>query len=334
MDFLIFLGTCRIINRPKTTKNAEIRHKKTMNWFYIALISPIAHSFVNHLDKYLLSKYLKGGSVGTLVLFSALFSVLALPVILVIQPEAISSVSFYQGFLLCLNGAFLVTAIICYLYALETDEATYVAPLFQLIPVFSLILGYVFLGEVLTISQLLAMCIIVAGGVLISLEFGTGKINLRSKTLGLMLLASGLYAINLILFKMIAGEQGFVNSLFWDLLGKVIFGIILYFTVGSYRKQFNNLIKSNSAKVFGLNGFNEILALIGEVAIIYAALFAPVALVQSVSSTQPLFVFIVGIILTLYFPKIAQENINRRILIQKIAATVVIVIGAAMLNFV
>ena len=53
-----------------------------MNWLFIALLPPILYAFTNHLDKFLLSKYFKGGHVGTLVLFSSLFCVFALPVII------------------------------------------------------------------------------------------------------------------------------------------------------------------------------------------------------------------------------------------------------------
>lgn len=303
-----------------------------MSWFYVALITPIVHAFVNHIDKYLLSKYLKGGSVGTLVLFSSLFSVIVLPFVVLYQPAVLSSVSIWQALLLISNGAILVVAILCYLYALESDEASYIAPLFQLIPVFSLLLGYFFLGEVVSLLQFIAILIIILGGVLISLEFGSHKITIRKKAVFLMVGSSILYAVNLVVFKLVAGEQGFVTSLFWDLLGKVLFGIVLFICVQQYRKDFLNLIQHNSGAVMTLNGFNEVLALLGEASLIYAALLAPVAIVQSVSSTQPFFVFLIGLMLTIYFPKFSRETLNKNEIIQKGIATVIIVFGAILLN--
>lgn len=303
-----------------------------MNWFYIALINPVAHALVNHIDKFLLSKYLKGGSVGTLVLFSSLFSIFALPVLWLIDPGVLASVSVSQGFWLSLNGAFLVVAIICYLYALESDEASYVAPLFQFVPVFTLIFGYWMLNETINATQTWAMIIIVLGGVVISLQFEQKRIRMKMKTFGLMFLSSILYALNLAVFKLVAGDKEFTTALFWDLVGKVVFGIFILVFISSYRKQFFALLRKNSFRIIGLNSFNEILALIGQVAIVYAALLAPITLVQSVSSVQPLFVFLIGLVLTLYFPKISVENLNRKQLIQKIVATVIIITGAVMLN--
>jgi len=53
-----------------------------MNWFLIALIAPIVWSIVNHIDKYMLSKYLKERGLGALLIFSALSSVIILPFVL------------------------------------------------------------------------------------------------------------------------------------------------------------------------------------------------------------------------------------------------------------
>lgn len=38
-----------------------------MNWFLIALIPPTVWAATHHFDKYLLSKYFKGGGVGALL---------------------------------------------------------------------------------------------------------------------------------------------------------------------------------------------------------------------------------------------------------------------------
>ncbi len=303
-----------------------------MNWFFIALINPIAHATVNHFDKYLLSRYIKGGSVGTLILFSSLFAVVVLPIILIINPGALANTTIWQALALMANGALLVTAIICYLYALSTDEASYVAPFFQLVPVIGFVLGYIFLGEELLRNQLGGMALIVLGGILLSLEFTGGKISLRKKLVLLMLVSSLCYGANAIIFKAIAVEQGFMNSLFWDMAGKVVFGVILFAAVKSYREQFINLIKTNRFTVIGLNSLNEVFALIGEIVIVYAVLIAPVALVQSVGGLQPAFVFIIGIILTLLFPKLGQENLAKRALAQKIAGIGIITVGAYLLT--
>lgn len=112
-----------------------------MNWFLIALIPPAVWSITNHLDKYLLSKYFKGGGVGALMVFSSLVGVFLLPIIYLLHPEALS-VKPINAILMALNGFLYVLAVLPYFYALNKDEASIAVPLFQLIPVFSYVLDY------------------------------------------------------------------------------------------------------------------------------------------------------------------------------------------------
>ncbi len=303
-----------------------------MNWFLIALINPVAHALVNHFDKYLISRYVKGGSVGTLILFSALFSVVMLPIIWVIHPGVLSAVTVLQALVLMINGGILVTAIIFYLYALSSDEASFVAPLFQLVPVFGFMLGYFILGEVLHGNQIIAGLLIIAGSTILTLEFTDGKRKIKARLALLMLGSSLFYAINAVIFKSIAINQGFVDSLFWDMAGKFLFGIILFFAIKSYRRQFIDMIKAKPFTVIGLNALNEVIALVGEVALVFAVLYAPVALVQSVAGLQPMFVFLIGLVLTLFLPKLGQESLHAKVVVQKIIGIVVITVGVYFLG--
>lgn len=303
-----------------------------MNWFLIALINPVVHAFVNHFDKYLISKFLKNGSVGSLILFSALFAVFALPFIYIFKPGVIYSVSFSDAVILMVNGAVLVGAIICYLYALEDDEASYVAPLFQLIPVFGFILGYLLLGEILTGRQVVAGLLILLGSLFLSLELsGNGK-KIKTRLVLLMVGSSLLYAINAVVFKSVAVNAGFVDSVFWDMAGKFIFGVILFFVIRPYREQFLALIRDNGAYVLGLNIVNEIMGLVGEFALVLAVLYAPVALVQSVGGLQPAFVLIIGILLTKFLPHFGEEKLERKFLVQKFIGIAIITGGVYLLQ--
>jgi drug/metabolite transporter (DMT)-like permease len=303
-----------------------------MNWFLIALINPVAHAIANHLDKYLISKFFKNGSVGALVLFSSLFAVIILPLLWILEPDILHTIPASKAILLMLNGSVLMLAIIFYLYALEIDEASYVTPLFQLIPVFGLFFGFVVLKETLALHQLVAAAVVLFGGLLLSLELTGERARIKSKVVWLMVGSSLFYAINTVVFKYVAVDQGFISSLFWDMLGKVGLGIILFAVVRSYRREFINSIKANRAGILGLNALSEIISLIGETALVFAVLYAPVALVQSVGSIQPVFVFILGVIITLFFPKLGKESLTKHQLTQKICAIIIISLGAYLLE--
>jgi hypothetical protein len=79
--------------------------------------------------------------------------------------------------------------------------------------------------------------------------------------------------------------------------------------------------------VLSLNGVNEIINIIAKVAFNVASLLTPVTLVWIVNGLQPFFVFVYGVLLTVLLPKISQENITRKALLQKIVAIIVMFIG-------
>ena len=301
-----------------------------MNWFFIALIAPFLYAITNHIDKYLISKYIKEGKVGALIMFSALFGIFALPIILVINPMVLN-ISLWQIIILVVIGILVVFSILCYLYALELDEATFVVPFYQTIPIFGFILAYFILGEILTKIQILASLSILFGALILSFDIQNKKIRFKKKVVLLMIMASFFYAISDVLFKFIAIERGFWISTFWTLIGKIFIGIIFLIFVSSYRHQFIILFKKVKSKILTLNSINETATIIADSTLQYAILLAPVALVLMVNSFQPLFVFVIGIVLTLFFPHINKENTSKNILIQKFLGISIIILGSLFL---
>lgn len=302
-----------------------------MNWFLVALVAPAAHAAVNHLDKHLISKYFAGGQVGSLTLFSALFAGVALPFIGWFHPE-VFAVRPMDAFLLMVSGALIVFAYILYFYALEKDEASFVVPLFQMVPVLGFGISYVMLGETISLQQAAAGALIIFGSLLLSLDFAKHGVRLKHTVFWLMVGSSFLYAVNAALFKFVAVHpQAFWPSLFWDFTGKVAIGIALFLVVARYRRQFIAVLKENSAKVLGLNGANELLALLGEAATSLAVLLAPITLVQVVGGFQPAFVFVYGILLTKFFPRFGSESLSRQRILQKMVGILIIISGSALL---
>lgn len=302
-----------------------------MEWFLIALIGPILYAVTNHIDKYILEKYFKAGEVGAVVLFSALFSVVALPVIFFIEP-GIFALGLMTKVALMVSGSLNVVCLILYLNALRDDEVSMVAPFYQTIPVFGYILGYFVLGEVLSGQELFAGLLILIGTTIISLDFSDGKIKIKKRVAALMITSSLLFAIIGVVFKMIAVDEGFWISVFWSLSGNVAIGLALFLFIKTYRKQFLTVFKANSKAVLAASSLNEIIFISADAVTAYATLLAPIALVMVVNGFQPIFVFIIGIILTLFFPKLGKESLSKNDLAQKILAIGIIACGAVLLN--
>lgn len=303
-----------------------------MNWFLIALLPPALWSITNHLDKYLISKYIKGGGVGALMIFSSLIGLVLLPFIYIFHPN-VFNIQPVTALLIALNAFLYILAVLPYFYALQKDEASIVVPLFQFIPVISYVLAYLVLKETLLPKQVIGGVLIMLGGIGISLELVEGKkVRLKTEVFWLMMLSSLFFALNFTFFKFFALEENFWVTSFWEYVGFVLFATILLLFVKPYRKEFIEVMRVNRVQVLSLNGFNEVVNIIAKLAFNFASLLAPVTMIWIVNGFQPFFVFVYGVILTLFFPHISKESITKKHLTQKIIAILIMFAGTYFLN--
>jgi len=301
-----------------------------MNWFFIAAIAPFLFAVSNHIDKYLVSKYFKNRGAGVLVIFSSLIGFFLLPIIYLIQ-SSVTDISPLFAFLMIVNGFIYIVTLIPYLHALQEGDTSTVVPLYQLIPVFTYILGLVFLGETLTLLQIAASSLIMIGAVGISIDYGSG-IKFKRRMFLLMTLSCFLIALNLVVFKFIAIKEGFWTTSFWEYVGFSLSAVFLIVFIKSYRNQFFSLFKNNRVEIITVNAVNEVINIIGKIILNFAALFVPVALISIINSVHPFFVLILGVILTLLFPKLVKEKIGKKYLWQKIFAIMIMFVGGYLLS--
>lgn len=306
-----------------------------MSWFFIALIAPALYAVSNYIDKYLIDKYLshdqfKKEDVGSLILFSSLFAIVILPLIALFNP-GVFNVNLVSALALIANGIIIMIAIIFYLYAIEREEVSIVMPFFQLIPVFGYGLAIAILGEYLSLGQIIASLIIVVAAMVLSVDLTGEKIKLRGRVI---LFAGGsafLYALTDVVFKKIAVADGFWLSAFWQYVGFLLTGIIIFVSVKTYRQDFLSVFKRSKKPVIGLNFFNEAVNIAADLVMRFSFLLAPITLVMVANVFQPLFVFIYGVILTVFFPQIVTEKLSRKHLAQKIITIAIMMIGAYLL---
>lgn len=302
-----------------------------MSWFLVALVGPILYAITNHIDKHLLEKYFKVSGVGTLLIFSSLASILALPIIYIADPTVLS-VSPFNIFTLSLVGLCNIALLWFYLLALEEEEASITIVFYQLVPVFGVILGYLILDEVLTSIQLIAMAIVLVGTTIISFELGDdNEFKLRKRTILLMTAASFCWAMGSVIFKFAALEENVWRSLFWEHLTLQFVGILIFVFAPIYRKHFLDAMRTNSKKILSLNVTNESLYMFANGIVSFAYLMAPVAFILLTQSLQPFFVLIIAVFLTTFFPSLGSERINGKHLTQKIIAIIITGIGTYML---
>lgn len=300
-------------------------------WFFLALVGPFLYALTNHIDKHLLEKYFQEDGVATLLLYSSLLSALALPFIF----WADSGIFDVQNsHMLALAGVAILNVILLWAYfnALSGDDPTVVIIFYQLVPVLGLVFGFFILGETINFWQLAAMAIIILGTIVISFEIDdSNSFRVRGKTTIYMTIAVICWALEATIFKMVALEENVWRSLFWEHLALAGVGGGIFIFLPKYRQRFLHQFLQNSKAVLSLNVLNEGIYMIGNIVMAFAALLAPIALILLMNSFQPIFVLTIGVTLTVFFPKIATENVKRGSLVQKLIAILITGIGTYML---
>ena len=290
-----------------------------MSWLVFAFSGPILWAASTHMDKYLVERYFKDSDVAVLLVFTALIGLLTLPFIWILAP-GVAEVGLANAALMGLSGVLYMGAMLFYLQALQTEEASVVAPFFQAGPLFGFVLGYVVLGETLSPAQLAGGALIVGGTLLVSLRsrpHAAGRrARFNTRLAALMLACALALAVSSLIFKIFALRDEFWPTTFWMFVGEALFGAALL-GVASYRRQFIDLLRSNPVAVLSINAVNELINLGGGLGTRFALTLAPLGLVQAIGSTTTLFVFAFGVVLSVFSPTLGRESLSGRELLQK-----------------
>ena len=300
-----------------------------MSWLVFAFFGPVLWAISVHLDKYLVERFFKESPVAVLLVFTAFIGVLILPFIWIFEPD-VTSPDAASIAVIMLSGILYMGGMLFYLQALQSEEASVVAPFFQASPLFGYVLAYLVLGEKLTSMQMTGGALIIAGALIVSIRFGQGS-ALKLRLAVLMLTCGFVLALASLIFKIFAVKVTFWTTTFWMFVGEAIFGTALLM-IPSYRRQFVALIRANTAALLSINASNELINLGGGLGSRYALLFAPLSLVQAIGSTTTLFVFLFGVALSIISPRFGRENLSPRDLAQKGVAAAFVAAGVVLVT--
>jgi drug/metabolite transporter (DMT)-like permease len=302
-----------------------------MLWLLFAFSGPLFWGVSFHIDKYLVNKYFQNNDTAVLMVFTALMGVLTLPVIWYYDPT-VFSVSPQGAAVMMFSGVLYMGAMLFYLRAIQTEEASVVAPLFQLSTVFTFVLGYLFLGELLSWLEALGIILIIIGALSISVNSFKDCFRCKTPLILRMLVCTFIMALAAVLFKVFAIEDSFWTTTFWTFVGEAFFGVGILL-IPRYYEEFFALFRSHPGPVIGINATNELINLGGGLGIRYASLFAPVAIISAISSTTTLFVFFFGVLLTIFVPRLGRESLTLSNVVQKITAALLVAIGVWFASF-
>lgn len=233
-----------------------------------------------------------------------------------------------------LAGIFLALYLVPYLQALSLEDASTVIPLFAFVPVMTLILSSLFLKEFLLPKQFVGFSIIFIGGLMLSVngnEKGFAWLKPRKAFL-LMMLSCLIFSFSSVLFKFVTLNIGYWTTLTYEYFGVGVGTSLFpgYLVISNKLKWKPKALTPTVSLIFILDKLIEVA---GQAFGAYATTLAPVALVGIVSSTQPFFVFLFAVILSIWFPQIIKENLSRKVVLTKLICMVMMFVGIIILTF-
>ena len=299
-------------------------------WLLFAFSGPLLWAVSTHIDKFLVDKYFQASDTAVLMVFTALLGVIALPVIWLLEPKVLA-LPWAATAVMTASGVLYMGAMLFYLRAIQSEEASVVAPLFQANTLFTFVLGLLLLHEVPRWQQALGAGLVVTGALGLSLDKRLHFGSFKPRLVLLMCGATFVLALSSVVFKFFAVHDEFWSTTFWTFVGEGLFGAGIL-AVPHYRKQFVHLFRKNPGAVIGVNAANELINLGGGLGVRYASLLAPVGLVSAISATSTFFVFLFGILLTLFFPRLGREDLSARNVFQKVVGGILIMAGVVMIE--
>ncbi len=278
----------------------------------ILFLPPVFYSLGNLLDKRLVSI---GGERSSLIIttLSALSSIIALPAILLFID--VSSPNLTDFLIMAFSGFFTSVSTFLYLAALERDSIYSVAPALQLGPVFAFLLGFYFLKESISITQVVGGLVVILSSIYLTVNVEvtqTGK-KFDFSTFLLTTLSAFMLSVSATLFKFMATGYGYWTVQFFEYIGIAIAGLILIVSSKKIRENISVMIRfnRNRSNFLVLYFATEGVMITSDLVLNFATLLAPLVVVFTINSTQPIFLVVLSIVLH-YFKPSSDIDINSR----------------------
>ncbi|MCB9811825.1 EamA family transporter [Candidatus Nomurabacteria bacterium] len=309
----------------------------TLPWVIFSLLSTLSDVCVGFIDELLLQRLstdsttesLDMDAPGQLLLVSGFFG-LVISLIVYLAACLTDSVTLIFSKVSLVNavgaGMIEVLWLIPYFYALQRGGALRVTPLFQSVPIFALLFGYVLFAEFPTTIHIVASLFILCGAFL--LNYSPEIKQLDKKTVGLMFLASSLISLGYFLFKDAAEISNFATALLGNGIGMALLSIVIWILWKPYRSQFWNRVRSFKFHIIALQTLNEGLYAISAFFNQLALVFGPsVMLVSTMNSFHPLFTLVIGGVLAKTGIPVYEEAFKGTAKYLKVSGILLIVIG-------
>lgn len=296
-----------------------------MLWIVFALLAPVFWVFSNFVDKYSLERYTKGifdflffSTLTSWLFVTALVTLFGFPLLI---PHSIIPV--FLGMALIYSYGF-------YGKSLKQGETSRLIILFQLIPVLTLVLAFLFLGQTISLKEFVAFLLVLIGATAISLdktEVGT----VFTKGAKWMFVAIAMWAVIFLFADYALTKMSFEDFFILDTLGTALASIPLLL-IPFTRRQIIVGIKTAVPKKYGWFVLNNFFDFFGQMSMKKALALAPSAgLVTVVIQVQSFYGIVLGFLLTMLLPYVFKEDVSIKSLRKKIGGALVMFGGIVLL---
>lgn len=233
-----------------------------------------------------------------------------------------------------LSGIVSFFALYAFFRSLKENEASTVGPIVGMLnPLFALILGGLFLGQLLTKTQYLAFFILIVGALMLTFNLWFKNIQLEKK-IAWMVAAGFLFGLSYVFLREAFLGSTFLNGL---IISRATAGFLALalLTVPNIRKEIFSFHqtgnKITSKATLTLLGSGQVMGATSGLLITFAISVANPALVNSLFGVQYLVILLISLLLAKNHPHLLDETLTKGVISQKIIGALVLSLGLYLL---
>jgi drug/metabolite transporter (DMT)-like permease len=299
-----------------------------INFLPISILAYALNGGAAIIDKILINSKIQSPYVYVFYIsVMGLFAVLLIPFGI--------QLSVYPAILSIISGIVANLALLAYFAALKNGEASVVTPIIgSLNPLFSLVLGSLFLGQLISPIQSVAFFLLILGSVILTASLWVDKVTLNRQLL-LMISAGFLFALSYVLIREAFLLSNFVSGL---VISRVAGGLFVLPLLLIPRTRLD-ILANKATKHHFANSTSLLLfsgQAMGGIAVFlmtFATSLVNPALVNSLFGVQYLTILIVALFLAHEHKKrLLDEDLTKNVLIQKILGALILSVGVFLLS--
>lgn len=217
-------------------------------------------------------------------------------------------------------------------YALEKfDVSRVMTTIGATQPIFIFALTWIFFGpQTMSKTNILAFILLLLGSTIISVEKNS---KITGNYLKITIIASLFFSLDYVFSKIVFINTEFLPGFIWMRIFVFLFALLFLLSKANRKNIFErqNILNKKTGTIFI---FTHTSGGVANILQGFAISLVPVAflpIVNSLRGIQYVFLFLITLFLTVFFPKILKEEMSRAIILQKIVSIILIATGLALL---